>query len=98
MSAAGGANVRWRPDGKQLFYIAPDGKLMAVPVELQPDKEDVVLGTPAALFTPSLIGNIGISGFAQQYIVSRDGERFLIATVDKVEAPIQIIRNWQPKP
>ena len=32
ISTAGGIAPRWRPDGKELYYIAPDGKLMAVPI------------------------------------------------------------------
>jgi len=34
ISTNGGAQVRWRPDGKELFYIALDGRLMAVPIRL----------------------------------------------------------------
>ena len=34
MSTAGGAQVRWSDDGKEIFYVAPDGKMMAVAVTL----------------------------------------------------------------
>jgi hypothetical protein len=33
ISKAGGDKRRWRRDGKELYYIAPDGKMMAVPVK-----------------------------------------------------------------
>ncbi len=37
VSAAGGVQPRWRRDGHELFYVAPDGRLMAVPIRLTPD-------------------------------------------------------------
>jgi Tol biopolymer transport system component len=98
VSMDGGAHPRWNPNGKELFYIAPNGKLMAVPMELDSENEQVRVSAAVALFTPSLIGNIGSSAFLQQYLVSSDGERFLIATAQKIETPITVIRNWQPKP
>lgn len=35
VSAAGGTSPRWRPDGKELFYLAPDGRLTAAAVDLK---------------------------------------------------------------
>jgi Tol biopolymer transport system component len=97
VTANGGFHPVWRPDGKELFFIAPDGKLMAVPIDdLGPDGHPKV-GTPVALFTPSLIPNLATSGYGQQYAVSKDGERFLIATTaSETASPLQLIRNWQP--
>jgi len=34
VSIEGGIYPRWRRDGKELFYIAPDNRLMAVPIVL----------------------------------------------------------------
>jgi len=96
VSSHGGVHVRWRPDGKELFYIAADGKLMAVAVDLS-NSDDVRLGTPAALFTPPIISNAGLGAAGQQYLVSKDGQRFLIETVPVVKSPLTIIRKWQPK-
>ena len=98
VSIEGGAHARWNPNGKELFFIAPNGKLMAAPVELDSEKEQAVIGTPVALFTPSLIGNIGSSAFSQQYLVSSDGQRFLVATAQRIESPVTVLRNWQAKP
>ena len=97
VTANGGFHPVWRPDGKELFFIAPDGKLMAVPIDgLGPDGHPKV-GTPVALFTPSLGPNLATSGFGQRYVVSKDGERFLIATpASETVSPLQLIRNWQP--
>ena len=48
ISTAGGAQPRWRGDGKELYYMAPDGKLMAV--EVKATSESFEHGTPQALF------------------------------------------------
>ena len=69
ISTNGGTQPYWRADGRELFYIAPDGKLMAVPVKTGATFE---FGSPLALFqtpdpqTPSSSG----------YAVSPDGQRF----------------------
>ena len=50
ISTAGGAQVRWRQDGKELFYLALDGRLMAVSIRLPVSGPTVEAGTPAPLF------------------------------------------------
>ena len=94
VSTSGGTFARWGPDGKELYYIAPDGKLMAVPVSaigatFQP-------GTPVALFQTRIVGG-GIPNSGVQYDVSRDG-RFLINTVlEDAASPITLLQNWNPE-
>ena len=92
VSTTGGSFPRWRPDGKELYYIGLDGQMMAVPVTatgtiLEP-------GTPVALFQPHIIRSPGDGPL--QYDISREG-RFLINTiVDADAAPITILQNWKP--
>jgi eukaryotic-like serine/threonine-protein kinase len=92
---AGGTHPRWRRDGKEIFYLASDGKLMAVDVRTTPAFE---AGQPKALFDSRLIAlglNSGI-----RYVTSADGMRFLIngppanATA-ATEAGITVVVNWQ---
>ena len=52
VSRGGGVQSRWRRDGKELFYIWPDSKLMAVEVKTRPEFQS---GTPQALFMTDLI-------------------------------------------
>ena len=90
VSVAGGVQPRWRRDGHELFYVAPDARLMAVPIRLAPDTHTLEAGAPVALFPTRLAagGNIGASGFPAraQYAVAPDG-RFLmnIAADDAVD-------------
>jgi Tol biopolymer transport system component len=93
VSTAGGTYPNWRTDGTELYYIAPDGKLMAASVSAKGTTFES--GTPVALFQTQIVGG-GTSLDARQYDVSDDG-RFLINTVlDDVNAPITLIQNWQP--
>ena len=55
VSIDGGTQVRWDPHGKELFFIAADGRLMSVPVRF-PSQDDVEPGRPVGLFATS-IGN-----------------------------------------
>ena len=94
MSTAGGIFPRWRPDGRELYYLGPDGQMMAAPVTatgttLEP-------GTPVALFQTRIVGGGTVSGQGRQYDVAHDG-RFLINTVlDDAASPITVILNWKP--
>ena len=99
ISTAGGAQIRWRPDGKELFYVALDGRLMAVPIRFAPDGQSVEAGTPVPLFATQVGG--AISGTdRQQYVVSPDGQRFLMSVLaeDPNPPPITVVLNWRPRP
>ena len=99
ISVTGGVQPRWRRDGHELFYVAPDTWLMAVPIRLAPDTHTLDAGTPVPLFPTRLAtgGNIATAGFLArtQYAVAADG-RFLIniAVDDVVTSPITVVLNW----
>jgi Tol biopolymer transport system component len=91
VSAAGGSQPRWRQDGKELFYVAPDSRLMSVPI----NSGDVFeAGTPRALFETSL--PLSISPHPLQYAVAPDGQRFLVnLPAETVTArPLTLVLNW----
>ena len=88
ISSAGGDHPQWRRDGKELFYIAPDGKLMAVEIE---SRQEFKPGEPRALFKlPDFRAAMG------DYAVARDGRRFLLVTgAETVNAvPFAGLTNW----
>jgi hypothetical protein len=96
VSTGGGLQPRWRGDGKELFYIAPDGKLMAVEVKTSPKFE---AGIPKALFTHRVTrGPFSLASPGFRYAVSRDGKRFLVNGLaqadDPDSAPIAVVVNW----
>jgi Tol biopolymer transport system component len=96
VSTAGGDSPRWRADGKELYYIAPDSKLMAVPIVVK--GAAIEPGLPTALFQTRISLGQGGARNLQQYDVAPDG-RFLInvTTDDGVTTPITVIQNWTPK-
>ena len=98
VSTNGGAQVRWRRDGKELFYIALDGRLMAVPIRLASNTQTIEAGSPIPLFATRVGGALSFPS-KQQYDVSSDGQRFLMNTVtdEEAAAPITVILNWKAK-
>jgi eukaryotic-like serine/threonine-protein kinase len=85
VSRGGGTAPRWRGDGRELFYLAPNGKIMTVDVKADHEFD---IGTPAALFqTPpgAVVGD-----------VTADGKRFLLATPvgPSASAPFTVVLNW----
>jgi len=92
VSSAGGTQPRWRGDTKELFYIAPDGKMMAVPVS---GGANFDAGVPAALFQAHAREFFATSEQVS-YDVTKDGQRFLINTqVKNVDThPMSVILNW----
>jgi dipeptidyl aminopeptidase/acylaminoacyl peptidase len=99
VSTAGGAQPRWRADGRELFYIALDAQLMAVPMQLPSTERAITAGPPVPLFVTHIGGAIqrGRSNYSQ-YVVARDGQRYLMKTVSEDTPPISVILNWAPTP
>jgi Tol biopolymer transport system component len=98
VSTSGDAQVRWRRDGKELFYIALDGRLMAVPIQSTSNAQTSEVGSPVPLFVAH-VGSALSYPNKQQYDVSSDGQRFLMNTViEEAPSPITVILNWKAKP
>ena len=99
VSINGGAQPRWRDDGKELFFIALDRKLMAVSVALPAGAGSPEVGTPLALFE-TRIGSAVQYASRQQYFASPDGQRFLmnVALDAPTTTPLTLIMNWRPAP
>ena len=99
VSVAGGVQPRWRRDGRELYYVAQDGRLMAVPIRLAPGTQALDTGQPVPLFPTRLAtgASVAPAGFLAraQYDVAADG-RFLmnIAADDAVTSPITVVLNW----
>src|SRR5262245_23256445 len=89
VSTGGGIGPRWRGDGKELFYHAADGKLMAAPVKGGASFE---AGMPTPLFEFRAGGYL----ITPYYDVTKDGQKFLINTVVETEpnAPLTVVVKW----
>lgn len=88
VSSKGGNDPRWRGDGQELFYVAPDQTLFSVQVRESMREFRVLSSRP--LFRLQLPSNAGF------YDVTRDGKRFLvnIRTNKEQSAPLTVVTNW----
>ena len=95
VSKGGGGQPRWRRDGKELFYISTDSKLMSV--EVAAAAGTFQAGIPKALFAAPIWGG---ANNVTRYDVTADGKKFLInslptETAAAPSSPITVVLNWQ---
>jgi serine/threonine protein kinase/Tol biopolymer transport system component len=92
VSTRGGAQPRWRRDGRELFYLAADGKLMAAAVTAGP--AGLSIAPPRDLFDTGI--RASFVERRNQFLVTRDGQRFLvnISDEDEASAPITVVMHW----
>ena len=97
VSTNGGVQARCRRDGNELFYVALDERLMAVPIRFPSSGQTAEAGSPVPLFTTHF-GGENLAGGSQQYVVSSDGQRFLMnAVVGEANPPLTVVLNWKPE-
>ena len=91
ISASGGTEPMWRRDRKELYFLAPDQKLMAV--DMNTNAGTLQPGIPRELFQTQ---SIPPWYWKNIYVPSADGQRFLMLTpaVDAKPAPITVVVNW----
>jgi Tol biopolymer transport system component len=95
ISTDGGVYPRWSRDGKELYFIAPDAKMMAVPIRAA--ATTVEADVPATLFqTRRLGGGSNVIGRSHQYDVARDGRFLINVEVESNALPITLLMNWKP--
>ncbi len=94
VSTAGGIHPLWRSDGKELYYLNPDGAMMAAPINV--NGATLEPGAPVMLFPTRIFGGGADIQLGRQYDVTADG-RFLINTLlNEAAAPITLLQNWNP--
>jgi Tol biopolymer transport system component len=91
ISIEGGSHPKWRHDGKELFYLSPDRKLMSVEIDTSPVLK---AGRPRPLFQT----RIQMADFLASYAVAATGQRFLVnKPAEETESgPVTVISNWNP--
>jgi eukaryotic-like serine/threonine-protein kinase len=90
VSTGGGIAAQWRGDGKELFYQAPDGKLMVVEVKSGASFET---DSPKPLFEFRAIDTVGTY---PSYTATADGQRFMISTLvgNESSEALTVVVNW----
>ena len=88
VSTGGGSRPRWRRDGKELFFLTADGRIMCVAVKEKDALPEI--GLPQPLFQ-TRSGNL----LGARYAVTPDGQRFLVNTLPEgSSAPLTLVVNW----
>jgi eukaryotic-like serine/threonine-protein kinase len=90
ISTSGGSDPMWRRDGRELFYLSSDNKLMVVDVKT--NTPPFQAGIPKPLFQTQPIPGL----WRNRYVVSPDGQRFLmlVPAGDTKPEPITVVVNW----
>ena len=92
VTRSGAQALRWRRDGKELFYLSFDGRIHAVPAKLGPKPQ---FGPATPLFTISTEARAAIHSILG-FDVSPDGKKFLIPTVNSPEgSSLVVMQNWE---
>jgi len=91
ISTEGGSESRWGEDGKELYYLAADGKLMSVDIATNPVFQ---AGVPKALFQTPLPPRPGVR---ESWDMTPDGKRFLLLAPvgPSSQVPFTVVLNWQ---
>ena len=84
ISEGGGFSPRWRADGRELFYLTPDGSVMAIEAGMTHEFRP---GAAKRLFT--------MRGVQPEWGVAPDGTRFLFAVPVSPPPPFHVIYDWQ---
>jgi hypothetical protein len=90
VSTGGGVQPRWRRDGRELYYLALDGTLMAADLRVDSGIDSNV---PRPLFKTQL----NVDSIRDQFAVSPDGQRFLVQlpVIEGAPTPITVVLDWQ---
>jgi Tol biopolymer transport system component len=88
VSSNGGSQPRWNRNGRELFYLASNRKLMSVAIKSGPAFD---FDAPRVLFETSL----DLGATRQSYSVSRDAQRFLLnQAANSSAALLTVVVNW----
>jgi serine/threonine protein kinase/Tol biopolymer transport system component len=92
ISSGGGQQPLWRRDGKELFYLSSEDKLMSVPIKLNSDSVQADAARPLFSLANSILS---VNGLVAPYDVSPDGKRFVVVTIEQGKSfPINLVTNW----
>lgn len=89
ISADGGTYPEWSPDGRELYFLAPDRKLMVVGLHVRTDSLAPSPPRELAVLHP------GVGQIIQPYAVAPDGKGFLVQSPAGGSEPLEVVANWR---
>jgi serine/threonine-protein kinase len=96
VSTEGGRQAAWSHRGRELFYLAPDGALMAVPVESGTGGGFASVAPTRLVEGDRYVNGLGTATVGRWYDVSPDDERFLMVRGldSSTMRTIVVVQNW----
>jgi Tol biopolymer transport system component len=91
VSSSGGTQPQWNANGRELFYVARDRRLMVAAVS--PESSTFAFAPPRPLMN-TRISSWDSSGIGLRYAVNSDGQQFLLSTDTETIRPVTLVRNW----
>jgi serine/threonine protein kinase len=91
VSRSGGRQPQWAPDGRQLFYISRDKKLIAVDVDGSTSRFDV---GASRVLVDTRVGGWERTHLGNPYAISADGQKILVANAADDTLSITVMLNW----
>jgi Tol biopolymer transport system component len=91
VSDNGGADLKWRSDGKELYYETSEGSIMAAEIRTGP--RGIESGTPRRLFSAAIQSVV-----LHSFDATADGQRFLLLMQPagtQADSPLTVVLNWQ---
>jgi Tol biopolymer transport system component len=92
VSSGGGGQPLWRRDGKELFYVAADGRLTAVAVKTAGPAFQAGERIKLSVRVPTT----SITGDRNTWVATADGQKFLVtrSVEDERPVPITVVLDW----
>jgi Tol biopolymer transport system component len=93
VSKNGGAQPGWRWDGKELFFLSPDSRIVEAAIDTT---DQFQAGIPTPLFTVATTAGANAGELGRQYAVTKDGRRFLVNVIQEQSTaiPLTVVVNW----
>jgi hypothetical protein len=82
---------QWRADGRELFYLGPDGSMMSVGIDA---RGEFTVSPPSLLFT----SRIAADPNTPKYGVTANGQRFLGLERSEGRRSFAVLLNWLNRP
>jgi serine/threonine protein kinase/Tol biopolymer transport system component len=96
VSIGGGSEPRWRRDGRELFYLSPDGTLVAISVPTAQSGPLFRPGSSVPLFkTRHTFSSADFQPWDPTYLPGTDGQRILVNdSIETVASVVSVVLNW----
>jgi Tol biopolymer transport system component len=93
ISQGGGDQPRWHGNGKELYFLAPDGSVMAV--DITANSQGITASIPKPLFRVQVVQGEPAGPTTFHWDVTADGRKFLFNTnAEGAPEPVTIVQNW----